>query len=533
MIGIDCSTTATKAVVWDERGNALSEGRSTFGLSRPQPDWGEQNPEDWWESTKVALRRAAQVVDPRRIGAIGITHQRETFVCLNEEDHPIRPAILWLDSRSREEVARYGSEEVHRITGKTPNPTVGLYKMLWLKEREPGTIERTAKVADVHAFLVHRMTGHWRTSWATADPLGLVDMESFDWSDELLGMVGLDRSHMCDLYAPGDVIGELEESVAREVGLPAGLPVVSGAGDGQAAGLGANITEPGRAYLNLGTGIVSGMYSENYSFGDKYRVLSGPIPGTYTLETLLAAGTYMVSWFVEKFAGVNATELGLDLSTEQILETAAARLEPGSGGLLAVPYWNNALMPYWDFDARGIMVGWTGAHGKAHAYRAILEGIAFEQRLMTDGAQDALEKPVEHLVAMGGGARSPLWCQIIADVMQQPVSVSREPESTCLGAGMLAAACGIHPGIKEAAAAMSGTGARFEPDEGRSARYDRLYDVYRELYPSLRQVFPKLTDALRAREPIFGKDEQEGGAQRDRRPQPAQTPLGRPGMSRP
>jgi xylulokinase len=239
------------------------------------------------------------------------------------------------------------------------------------------------------------------------------------------------------------------------------------------------------------------MYGEVYSYGDEYRVLSGPIPKTYTLETLLPAGTYMVSWFCEKFAGVNAKEFGLDLSTEQILETAAARLGPGSGGLFAVPYWNNALMPYWDFDARGIMVGWTGAHGKAHAYRAILEGIAFEQRLMTEGAEGALEKPVEHILAMGGGSRSPLWCQIIADVMRRPVSVTREPESTCLGAGMLAAAaCGLHGGIKEAAEAMSGTGERFEPDEWRAARYDALYGVYKEIYPSLRPLFPKLTDAL-------------------------------------
>ncbi|MDP8901484.1 MAG: FGGY family carbohydrate kinase, partial [Actinomycetota bacterium] len=333
VIGIDCSTTATKAVVWDERGRAVAEGRETFGLSSPQPDWGEQNAEDWWTSTKTALRRATQVVDTRRIGAIGLTHQRETFVCANEADHPVRPAILWLDSRAREEVARYGSEEAHRITGKKPNPTVGFYKMLWLKEHEPDTMERTVKVADVHAFLVHRMTGRWRTSWATADPLGLVDMESFDYSDELLGMVGLDREHMCDLSAPGEVIGELREDAAREVGLPAGLPIVGGVGDGQAAGLGANITEPGKAYLNLGTGVVSGMYSENYSYGNDYRVLSGPIPKTYTFETLLPAGTYMVSWFCERFAGVNAREFGLDLSTEQILETAAARVGPGAGGL--------------------------------------------------------------------------------------------------------------------------------------------------------------------------------------------------------
>ena len=498
VIGIDCSTTATKAVVWDEHGREVAEGRATFELSSPHPNWGEQNAEDWWESTKTALRRAAQVVDTRRIGAIGITHQRESFVCLNEDDHPIRPAILWLDSRATDEVAKYGSEEVHRITGKPPNPTPGWYKMLWLREHEPNTLDRARRVVDVHAFLVYRMTGHWRTSWATADPMGLVDLQSFEYSDTLLDTVGLNREQMPELYAPGDVIGELTEDVAREVGLPAGLPVVSGVGDGQAAGLGANITEPGRAYLNLGTAVVSGTYSDNYSWGNEYRVLAGPVPRTYTMETLLAAGTFTISWFVENFAGVNAEDLKLGLSTEQILETAAALLSPGSDGLLAVPYLNNALTPYWDFNARGILVGLTGAHGKAHVYRAILEGIAYEQRLMTDGAESGLEKPVEHVIALGGGSNSSLWCQMLADIMQRPVSVAQETESTCLGSGMLAAAaCGIHGSIKEAAEAMSGVAARYEPDEARTGKYENLYEVYKELYPSLRPLFPKLTQALK------------------------------------
>ena len=498
VIGIDCSTTATKAVVWDEHGREVAEGRATFELSSPHPNWGEQNAEDWWESTKTALRRAAQVVDTRRIGAIGITHQRESFVCLNEDDHPIRPAILWLDSRATDEVAKYGSEEVHRITGKPPNPTPGWYKMLWLREHEPNTLDRAARVVDVHAFLVYRMTGHWRTSWATADPMGVVDLQTFEYSDTLLDTVGLSREQMPELYAPGDVIGELTEDVAREVGLPAGLPVVSGVGDGQAAGLGANITEPGRAYLNLGTAVVSGTYSDNYSWGNEYRVLAGPVPRTYTMETLLAAGTFTISWFVENFAGVNAEDLKLGLSTEQILETAAAQLSPGSDGLLAVPYLNNALTPYWDFNARGILVGLTGAHGKAHVYRAILEGIAYEQRLMTDGAESGLEKPVEHVIALGGGSNSSLWCQMLADIMQRPVSVAQETESTCLGSGMLAAAaCGIHGSIKEAAEAMSGVATRYEPDEARTGKYENLYEVYKELYPSLRPLFPKLTQALK------------------------------------
>jgi xylulokinase len=142
-----------------------------------------------------------------------------------------------------------------------------------------------------------------------------------------------------------------------------------------------------------------------------------------------------------------------------------------------------------------VILGLTGDHGKAHVYRAILEGIAFEQRLMTSGAEKGLEKPVESLIALGGGSRSPLWCQIVADVMQRPVSVARQTESTCLGAGMLAAAAsGVHGSIKEAASHMSGTTTRFEPGQD-SARYERLYAVYEEIYPSLRELFPKLAEA--------------------------------------
>ena len=156
--------------------------------------------------------------------------------------------------------------------------TPALYKLFWLRANEPELLDRTARVLDVHAFLVHRLTGEWRTSWACADPLGLLDMQSLDWSDEILEEVGLERGQMVALSPPGTVVGELDEDVANETGLPPGLPVVGGAGDGQAAGLGANVTEAGRAYLNLGTALVSGTYSDDYAWGREFRTLAGPIP---------------------------------------------------------------------------------------------------------------------------------------------------------------------------------------------------------------------------------------------------------------
>jgi xylulokinase len=292
------------------------------------------------------------------------------------------------------------------------------------------------------------------------------------------------------------VFGGLPADVARELGVPEGLPVVAGVGDGQSAGLGVGLVEPGTAYVNLGTALVSGSFSETYETGPEFRVLSGGVPRSYIFEALMGAGTYMVNWFVDRFSGFDPRALRLDLSAEQILETAAAQIPPGSGGLLTLPYWGGALTPYWDTNARGVVVGMTGAHGKPHLYRSLLEGMAFELRLLTDGVEPRLSKPLERIIALAGGSRSAVWCQIFADVLRRPIYVASEAESTCLGSGMLAAAAvGLHPSIREAATAMSGTGAEFRPDEGRAEVYDRLYGVYRELYPQLKGVFAGLNEA--------------------------------------
>jgi xylulokinase len=485
-------------VVWDSTGHAVAEGRASFELRSTHPGWGEQNAEDWWEATRTAIRRAAQNTDARRIAAVSVTHQRETFACVTEDGAPLRPAMLWLDVRATAEVAEYGTAQVHATTGKPPNPTPSWYKLLWLRRHEPETLVRADRVVDVAAYLVHKLTGYWRTSWASADPMGVLDMRTFDYDDDLLGAAGLRREQLPELAPPGAVLGEIPAALAADLGLPHSVPVVAGVGDGQSAGLGTGTVEPGSAYLNLGTGLISGTYSETYSTGVEYRVMAGGVPRTYVFETFIGGGTFNISWFVEKFSGVNPQALGLDLSAEQILETAAAQLPPGAEGLLALPYWTGALTPYWDSNARGTLVGLTGSHGKAHVYRAILEGLAFEQRLLTDGAEAVLDKPLERIVVLGGGSRSAVWCQIIADVLRRPLLIAREAEATCLGSGMLAAAAvGLYPSIREAASAMSDTGAVYLPHEGRAATYDGLYRVYRQLYPRLKDVFAELNEVTR------------------------------------
>jgi sugar (pentulose or hexulose) kinase len=487
VIGIDSSTTATKAVVWDRDGRAISEGRSEFPLTMPRPGWHEQDPEDWWRSTCVAVALAMQTVDASAIDAICVTHQRETFACLDDGGRPVRPAIVWMDVRATAQVEALGSDDVHRTTGKPADTTPALYKLLWLREHEPESLERTRWVVDVHAFLVHRLTGSWRTTTACADPLGVLDIQRLDWSDDLLARVGLAREHMPTLVGPGEVIGELAPTVAEELGVRAGVPVVGGAGDGQAAGLGANATWRGSAYLNLGTAVVAGTMSARYRWDRAFRTLVGAVPGTYAMETLLQGGTYTVNWFRERIAAQDVDQL----------EAAAARVAPGADGLLLVPYWASAQTPYWDPAARGILFGLAGHHGKEHMFRSLMEGIAFEQRLAFEAMEARLDDPIETLLATGGGSRSALWRQIVADVTRKRVVACRAAETTSLGAGILAAAAvGWHGSLGDAAQAMTGQGAEHEPTEATAAHYDELFAVYREIYPRTAALHRALQDAV-------------------------------------
>ena len=291
--------------------------------------------------------------------------------------------------------------------------------------------KRRLRVLDVHGFLAWRLTGRFATSLASADPLGLVDMQARSWSDELLALAGLDRSSVPELLEPGAVIGVVSDAAARHCGITPGLPVVAGAGDGQAAGLGAGIVGPERAYLNLGTAIVSGVLTAKYDVDAAFRTLYAATPGSYFLETDLKGGTFTLNWLAEKWLRAGDVDKAL-----AELESRAASLPPGADGLMLVPYWNAVMNPYWDDDATGIVVGWHGAHEPAHLYRAILEGIAFEQRLHTSGVEQASGQTIREFVVMGGGSKSALWRRILADTLGKRIVSAANPEATALGAGI-------------------------------------------------------------------------------------------------
>lgn len=495
VVAVDASTTAVKAIVFAAGGRSVAESRVAIELSNPEPDAWEQDADAWWRAVVDALRGATeQLADASAVRALAVTHQRETFVLADGDSAPLRPALVWMDARCRpqvaEAVARLGADKLHTVSGKPPCTTPSLYKLMYLLDREPALRDRDAVMLDVHALVAWRLTGRLATSLASADPLGIVDMRARDWSDELAALAGLTRAQLPALVEPGAQLGTLLPHVANATGLPAGLPVIAGAGDGQAAGLGAGIAGPGRAYLNLGTAIVSGVLSRQYVVDRAFRTMMGAAPGTYFLESDLKGGTFTLDWLVEKWLGARRDAL-------DGLERVAERLPPGSDGLILVPYWNGVMDPYWNDDATGIVLGFHGAHGPAHLYRAVLEGIAFEQRLHVEAIEAATKVRIDELVVMGGGSASALWCRIIASVTGRRVTRAGSREATALGAAMLAAAgVGLYPDVDSAARAMSTTGESFEPGAD-APLYDALYrEVYAKLYDSLAARLDRLA-ALR------------------------------------
>ena len=494
VIGIDSSTTATKAIAFDGQGRIVAEGRAAVPLSNPQPGWFEQEAADWTGALAEALSQLTAKVDPSRIAGLAISNQRESFAQFDAEGRPLRPGTLWLDERAQTEVkdicAEIGTDEVHRISGKPADVTPCLYRCRWLSTHMPEVWGKTAKTAEVHGVLTHFLTGRWATSTASADPMGLLDVEAYDWSDTLLKAARLTREQLPSLFRPGEIMGEVSEAAAKLTGLKPGTPVIAGGGDGQCAGTGASTFLEGRAYVNLGTAAVSGSYGKAYAVDRAFRTMMAVGEEGFSFETAIRTGTFLVNWIVERLFNVSPAK---DPAIFAALEEEAKASPIGAQGLVLVPYWSGCMTPYWDSAARGVIAGLSGNHSRGDVYRALLEGVALEQAMMTNQVADATT-PITHFAAVGGGSRSDLWCQILADASGREVKRLETAEASALGAAMAAAkGAGWYASVPLASAAMSGEPSMtFRPRTKEAERYKELLSIYAELWPKLSEWNQKL-----------------------------------------
>lgn len=501
LIGIDVGTTGTKVLVTEADGAVVSAALREYPLSTPRPLWSEQDPRDWWEATQAALRDALDATPESRvrIACIGLTGQMHGLVLLDGRGDVLRPAILWNDQRTGAECSaiteRVGRERVLALTGNPVLPGFTAPKIEWVRRHEPEVFARIAHVLLPKDYVRYRLTGELHSDVADASGTSLFDVGARAWSEEMLAALDVPRAWMPEVHESPDICAR---TLALEsCGLRAGVPVVAGAGDQAAQGVGAGILEEGLVSATFGTsGVV-------FAASDEYRVdplgrlhaFCHAAPGKWHLMGCVLSAGGSLRWFRDSLCAADAERAqreGVDPYEALVAEAAAT--PPGAEGLLFLPYLTGERTPHPDPLARGAFVGLTLRHGRPHLTRAVLEGITYAMRDSLELMRELGVTPDE-VRASGGGAKSPIWRQLMADVFGCSIVNSSVDHGAAHGAALLAGVgAGAFASVEEAAREGIRWGAPVGPNREAAEAYESAYRRYGLLYPALRDSFHAAAD---------------------------------------
>jgi sugar (pentulose or hexulose) kinase len=499
IIGIDAGTTAMKAVLFDQEGRALGRSSWEYQLLTPAPDRAEMEAERYWRACCGCMQNLLQEtgIDPREIAGLAISSQGETLVLVDEGGEPLYPAIVWLDNRSQAEADeirdQFGVDMVFRVTGQPEvTPTWPATKILWLRRHQPQVFERVCKFLLLEDYLLFRFTSRFVADACLLSSSLLFDIRRKTWWAEMLDFVGIASDRLPDVQESGEVVSELTAEAARETGLWEGTLVATGGMDQALAALGAGNTRPGLITENTGgaLAIVATLEQPIFDSGRGIPCHYHALPDTYYLLPWGQTAGMALRWFRDVFGQEEqqaAARSGVD--AYDLLTALASKVPPGAEGLVALPHLMGAACPEFNPAARGVWFGIGLHHTKAHFVRAILEAVAYMLRRNVE-ILDGLGVDVKEIRALGGGARSPLWNQIKADVLGVPVLTVTNEEQACLGAAILAGtAVGLYPSPVEAAQDLVAIGNRYEPDLATKPIYDHGYELYVQLYDRLEGLF--------------------------------------------
>ncbi|MBC7249789.1 MAG: xylulokinase [Anaerolineae bacterium] len=487
-VGIDASTTATKALLMSADGEVLGVASSEYSYETPRPMWTEQHPDLWWQATVESIRRvlAESGVSPSEVKGVGLTGQMHGLVLLDDDGQVLRPAILWNDQRTGAECdeirQRLGKERLIQITGNDALTGFTAPKILWVKNNEPQIFERVRHILLPKDYVRYKLTGEYATDKAGGAGTLLFDLEKRDWSKAVLEALEIDPAWLPPTFEGTAVTGYISPQAAEATGLVAGTPVVGGGGDQSAQAVGVGAVEPGIVALTLGTsGVVFASTNEPFIEPEgRLHAFCHAVPGRWHLMGVMLSAGGSLRWYRDTLAP------GVDFDT---LLAPVAEVPPGSEGLLYLPYLTGERTPYPDPLARGAFVGLTVRHTRAHLTRAVLEGVAFGLRDSFELMKEVGLADITQVRVSGGGARSPLWRQIMADVLGVELVTVNTTEGAAYGAAVLAATgVGAFSDVDSACAAIIRLTGRTAPGPARAA-YQQLYPLYRDLYPALRPSF--------------------------------------------
>jgi xylulokinase len=481
----------------DAGGRVVSSGTEEHQpFASPQPGWAEQDPRDWWRACGLAVKKALQKSSLRaeQIACVGFSGQMHGAVMLDASGEVVRPALIWCDQRtekqSRELSAKFGRERLIQLTCNPPLTNFTLTKLLWVRENEPQLWARVRYVMLPKDYVRFRLTGDRAIDQADASGTLLLDVANRAWSKEVLSATGIDESFLPKLYESPDVSGELNEEGAAATGLKAGTPVVAGAGDQAAGAVGMGIVRAGVVSATIGTSGVVFAATDRPALDPRGRLhtFCHAIPGRWHVMGVTQAAGLSLRWFRDTFGVAKNLAAAGDRDPYEFLSEEAATAPAGADGLLWAPYLMGERTPHLDPHARGALAGITPSHHRGHIVRAILEGVAFSLK-DSFSIFEEMKVPVKQVRLGGGGARSPLWRQIQADVYAHEVEIVEAEEGAAYGAAILAAVGTRHfASVDEACDVVIRVAQRVAPDPSSSTLLQKTYASFRSLYPALRSI---------------------------------------------
>ncbi len=502
-LGVDIGTSGAKALAINADGEILASAVREYPCYHPRPLWSEQDPEDWWKGTCLAIRDLVGQgkFSGHEVRAMGLSGQMHGSVFLDEQDAVIRPALLWNDQRTAAECdqieQRAGGREA--LISMVANPALTGFtapKILWLRNHEPENFSRTKRLLLPKDFVRLRLTGECATDVSDASGMLLLDVRKRDWSTDLLSALDLPESLLAKCVESHEPTGTLRKDVSDELGLSEKCVVVGGAGDCAAGAVGNGIVRSGLASTSIGTSGVVFVHSDEPRIDPAGRAhtFCHAVDGAWHLMgvSLSAGGT--LQWFRDALAPELAEKcLAEGLSAYEALTKEAMNVPPGSEGLFCLPYWAGERTPHADPNARGCLIGMTLAHGRGHVVRAIMEGVTFALRDSLEIFKE-LGVPIEQIRASGGGAKSEFWRQIQADTFGQPVTTINAEEGPAYGVALLATVgAGAHKTIQAACENAISITSEMSPSREDQAAYEEAYATFRSLYPALAPSFERIS----------------------------------------
>ena len=503
VIGVDLGTSGTKTVLFDELGKVVASHTIEYPMYQPQNGYAEQEPADWREAAFATIRACLDKSGVRAedVKGIGLSGQMHGLVMLGAEGEVLRRSIIWCDQRTAAEceeiTQRVGAERLIEITANPALTGFTASKILWVRNHEPEIYAKCRHILLPKDYVRYCLTGEFATEVSDASGMQLLDIPSRQWSDEVLEKLDIDKSLLAKVYESPEVTGTLTADAAARCGLKAGTLVVGGAGDNAAAAVGTGVVRDGRAFTTIGTSGVVFAHTSGITIDPKGRVhtFCCAVPGAWHVMGVTQGAGLSLKWFRDQFCDTEkATARLMGVDEYYLMDKAALASPIGANKLLYLPYLMGERTPHLDPDARGVFFGLSGMHTKRDMLRAVMEGVTYSLRDCVEVCRE-MGVNVSDMMACGGGGTSPVWRQMLADLYNCPVKTVDSKEGPALGVAILAmVGAGIYGSVPEACDAIIRTANVQEPVAENVPAYEKFYQMYRTIYPALKDRFAALAE---------------------------------------